>query len=96
LDGARRALGRMDDGAGGVPRCPRGHVLGAALSPPGTECSICCRAAAKLSVVIQCGRPGCFSSCARTAGCAPRNLVMVMSALTAKFDPDSDAVRDNG
>ena len=87
MSGARRALLRTDDGAGSTPRCPRGHCLGVFLAPPGTECSICGRAASRPFVVFQCSIAGCFNSCARAAGCAPTSLVMVTSALDKKFDP---------
>lgn len=96
LHGARRALLRIDDGAGGKPRCPAGHELEAVQVPRGATCRACGRVALSPSVVFRCSAAGCFTSCARASGCAPRSLVMVMSALDAKFGLCSERWTDKG
>ena len=81
LEGAKKAM-RYMVGA----ECPDGHALQVTIVPMGTTCGVCGGTNLNPEVVIACkGGTKCgFVSCARQPGCAPRDLIRVMTALDIK------------
>ena len=82
LEGAKKAM-RYMLGA----ECPDRHALQVTIEPGGTTCGACGGTNVNPEVVITCkGGAKCgFVSCARQPGCAPRDLIRVMTALDIKY-----------
>ena len=97
VEGMNRALKLMDDGCGGVPKCPFGHCLKAEMVLGGLACSICLQATHLPVVAVRCSETCCgFVSCCRAAGCAPAVLTKVLSALLVKHHSQFSSGFHNG